>query len=105
MLKRVVVFSPNAVTVGQVLGREVRDSDDTLLAPAGRVVDQPLLDRLRASGLKGVPVIVAPDSMILAIRKAYLEASLDHLFRHWRFSPGMRRLRAMLSEHRTGTNR
>lgn len=102
--KQVVMLSPHAITPGQVLGRDVRDGEGTLLAVTGRVLDQPLLERLRQANVSTVPVVASPDSMVFAIRKAYMEASLNHLFRHWRFSPGMRRLRSMLLEYRTGSS-
>lgn len=104
MQSRVVMFPPSAIVVGQVLGRDVRNAAGTLVAQAGRIVDKSLLRRLRSRGLAEVPVMVAPDAMVPALREALLTATLDHLFRHWRLSPGMCQLRSLLAEYRMGSD-
>lgn len=105
MQSRVVMFSPGTDVEGRVLGRDVRDAAGALVAQAGRIVDQSLIKCFRKRGLVRIPVMVCQETMIPAIREAALTASLDHLFRHWRLSPGMRNLRSVLAEYRLGSDR
>ena len=105
MSRPVVLLPVSALSAGDLLGRDVTDGEGALVAPAGHVIDQRLLDRFRSMGLSQVAVASAYRRREAEINDQDVRESLDHLFRHWRLSPCMRQLRKLLTEYRTGVDR
>ncbi|MCC5811401.1 MAG: hypothetical protein JJU06_13610 [Ectothiorhodospiraceae bacterium] len=88
------------VAEGKELAHDIRGVGGEILAPKGRKIDMSLIQGLRNRGVNHIPLQqIVPEAQAMADR-ARLEASLDHVFRHWRMSPAMRHLRSMLVEHR-----
>ncbi len=87
---------------GGELAHDVRGVGGEILAPKGRKLDMSLIQGLRSRGVHHLPLEQSvPEAQAMAER-ARLEASLNHVFRHWRLSPAMRHLRCLLIEHRLG---
>ncbi len=102
MLNRVVYMPLESVSVDAALARPVHDPAGHVLAGEGQVLSSRLRQRLQQRGITMVPVCELLSDEAAARRRAALEESYDHLFRHWRTTPCMRQLRRLLTEHRVG---
>lgn len=98
-----VVYKPlTSISPGDRLARDLHDEHGGVLVPAGSAVDERICRRLQLFGVESVPVegVEAVDAGQAA--DTSLDDALNHLFRHWRFSPGMNNLRALIASHRSG---
>lgn len=101
-----VVYKPlDAIVPGESLARDLFDEQGNVLLHAGAALDGRLCSRLRVCGIDTVPVQGDGATAGERTRRAAVERSLDHLFRHWRCSPGMNHLRALLAGHRREDSR
>ena len=96
-----VVYKPLAMVVpGECLARDLFDDQGGVLLSAGTPLDSTSCRRLEGLHLEAVPVRGVDAEHREQARQQTVERSLDHLFRHWRCSPGMNHLRAVLADHR-----
>lgn len=101
-----VVYKPLSMIVpGECLARDLVDENGHVLLQAGESLDARHCRRLSVCGIETVPVDGADCQTLEASRRASVERSLEHLFRHWRASPGMNHLRALLAHHRREESR
>ena len=101
-----VVYKPLAMIVpGERLARDLVDENGQVLLQAGESLDSRHCRRLSVCGIDTVPVEGVDGQALEASRRASVERSLEHLFRHWRSSPGMNHLRALLAHHRREESR
>lgn len=101
-----VVYKPLAMVVpGECLARDLLDDEGEVLLKAGETLDAQRCRRLKVCGIDTVPVHGTDAETLEESRRATVERSLDHLFRHWRSSPGMNHLRALLAHHRREDSR
>ncbi|WP_290652765.1 hypothetical protein [Aquisalimonas sp.] len=97
-----VVYKPLAMVVpGERLAKDLFDEQGSLLMNAGVALDERTCRRLQqVCGVKCVPVEAVDAAVRLQARRAAVDRSLEHLFRHWRYSQAMNHLRALLANHR-----
>lgn len=96
-----VVYKPLAsVTPSDRLARDVHDEHGGVLASSGCAVDDRIRRRLQLFGVASVPVGGVEDGAPDPAGGSSLDDTLNHLFRHWRLSPGMNNLRALIANHR-----
>ena len=96
-----VVYKPLSMVVpGERLARDLFDDNGQVLMQAGDLLDPQCCRRLRVCGVQAVPVEGVDAATSQDTGRASVVRSLDHLFRHWRSSPGMNHLRALLTNHR-----
>ena len=101
-----VVYKPLSMVVsGERLARDLFDDNGQVLLQTGEPLDARRCRRLSVCGIETVPVEGADTQALEASRQASVERSLDYLFRHWRASPGMNHLRALLAHHRREDSR
>ncbi|SEO81920.1 hypothetical protein [Aquisalimonas asiatica] len=98
-----VVYKPlTSLAQGDRLARDLHDEQGGVLVPAGSLVDDRVRRRLQLFGVDTVPVEGLESAGTTAQADASLDDALNHLFRHWRCSPGMNHLRALIASHRSG---
>jgi len=100
VLKPAIVVSPNVLAVGHVLSRDCYDENASLIAQAGCVVDHSLMLRVRSKGVPVSVVSVEPACVDGDAANMAESARINHLFRHWRLSPGMNNLHSLILDHR-----
>ena len=101
-----VVYKPLSMIVpGERLARDLVDENGQVLLQAGHSLDSRHCRRLSVCGIETVPVEGADCQALESCRRASVDRSLDYLFRHWRASPGMNHLRALLAHHRREESR
>ncbi len=100
MLDRIVYMPIETVAMNAALARPVRDPMGRLLAGEGQLLSDRLRVRLQQRGVTLVPVHDPRVASKPHAHRQALERTFDHLFRHWRLTPGMLQLRRILTEHR-----
>ena len=97
-----VVYKPlTSVAPGDRIARDLHDEQGGVLASAGSLVDDRIRRRLQLFAVEAVPVEGAEAVSAGPESATSLDDALNHLFRHWRFSPGMNNLRALIASHRS----
>ncbi len=97
-----VVYKPlTSIAPGDRLARDLHDEQGGVLVAAGTLVDDRIRRRLQLFAVEAVPVEGAESAATDQGGDASLDDALNHLFRHWRFSPGMNNLRALIASHRS----